>query len=467
MSKEESGVSGVGPAQADSFVPRSSGTTPLAQPPRDAIVCLPGLGYGEGVSLADVGRRLAVAFDNASPSRLSFRTEAEHTRTHNGQKYQTVTLICRDGSKETPLLDLYGFDYRESLAGDLHKKAPPSQILSIALTLLLNTWTLLRAITRRSQSFSQKAQVFYGTFLFGMAFLYIVLLIGTVFLGVDQLTTGALQPAPSAAAATDETLLQHLKHNWLLVLQTGMVSVPLLGLFMQFNLKEALSKVAPTLAAATNYLSAGAHRARISGELLRLVDCLDEQTEVRYRKIHLLAYSFGSIVALDTLFPQESSPSRKMQRIDTLVTIGCPADFVRTYWPEYFERRTGFIDAPKRWLNVYAELDVLGSNFLDENPRGPDVPAGVQTLIGNQTVLRRPLETDNVRFGPAAHGRHTFLDWAGFLGFRIHSTYWDRESDHAVSCFEPLIERMFGSDPLPPAKASDSHAPTRALSSTG
>ena len=68
------------PAGADSFVPRSSGTTPLSQAPRDAIVCLPGLGYGQGVSLADVGRRLAVAFDNASPSRLSFRTEPEHTR---------------------------------------------------------------------------------------------------------------------------------------------------------------------------------------------------------------------------------------------------------------------------------------------------------------------------------------------------------------------------------------------------
>jgi len=321
------------PAQPDSFVPRSSATTPLSQAPREAIVCLPGLGYGAGVSLADVGRRLAVAFDNASPSRLSFRTEAEHTRTHNGQKYQTVTLICRDGNKETPLLDLYGFDYRESLAGDLHKKTPPTQILSIAFTLLLNTWTLLRAITRRSQSFSQKAQVFYGTFLFGLAFVYILLLLGTVVLGVDQLATGALQPDASAAvvgAAVQESFFQHLKHNWLLVLQTGMVSVPLCGLFFQFNLKEALSKVAPTLAAATNYLSAGAHRARISGELLRLIDCLDEQNEVRYRKIHLLAYSFGSIVALDTLFPQESSPSRKLERVDTLV-IDAPDDELCVY----------------------------------------------------------------------------------------------------------------------------------------
>lgn len=429
----------------------------MAQAAREAIVCLPGLGYGEGVALADVGRRLAVAFDNASPSRLSFRTEAEHTRTHDGRKFQTVTLICRDGTKETPLLDLYGFDYRESLAGNLHKKTPPSQIISIAFTLLVNMWTLLRAITRRSQTFSQKAQVFYGTFLFLVAMLYVVLLAGSVFCGVTQLATGAAPSATTVAAsvsaqpakpAAAERWVERLKRNWLLVLQTGMVSVPLFGLFLPFNLKEALSKVAPTLAAATNYLSAGAHRGRISGELLRLIDCLDEQTEVRYRKIHLLAYSFGSIVALDTIFPQEGAPSRKTERIDTLVTIGCPADFVRTYWPEYFQRRAGFADTPKRWLNVYAELDVLGSNFLDENPRGPHRPAGVEAMVGDSVALRRPADADNLRFGPTAQSRQGFLDWAAFLGFRIHSTYWDRESEHAVSCLEPVVERMYGEHPV-------------------
>jgi hypothetical protein len=47
--------------------------------------------------------------------------------------------------------------------------------------------------------------------------------------------------------------------------------------------------LAPALSCTTDYLSTGKHRNQIIGELTRLIDHLDEQSEVTYRRIHLLS----------------------------------------------------------------------------------------------------------------------------------------------------------------------------------
>jgi pimeloyl-ACP methyl ester carboxylesterase len=249
-------------------------------------------------------------------------------------------------------------------------------------------------------------------------------------------------PAQSKADIAQGVLHKQPKRaRWLDWLKTGIVAFAGLGLTVRFNLKEALASVAPILSCATRYLSAGANRCQIIGELTRFVDHLDEQTNVRYRNVHILAYSFGSVIALDTLFPQESELPKRMERVDTLVTIGCPADFIRTYWPKYFQDRRGKPNTPRRWLNVYNDADVLGSNFLDTF--GPDTSKDKMAGICSGGELRRPNEADNIKFGPSVH---SFSEWVRFIGFRVHSKYWDRQSVNAVSCFEPIVQRLYQGD---------------------
>lgn len=81
--------------------------------------------------------------------------------------------------------------------------------------------------------------------------------------------------------------------------------------------------------------------------------------------IHVLGYSFGGIVALDVLCPGEgSATSQRLSRVRSPVTVGCPADFVRLYYPEYFRGRRQMVEVAT-WTNLFIPADVLGSNFID------------------------------------------------------------------------------------------------------
>jgi hypothetical protein len=444
---------------------------PIASPSplgtRDAIVCIPGLVASPGVMLGDVARRLAIALDNSAPASVSFRTAEERLMSDRDGSLKSVPLIRRHEGTECTVADVYEFDYRPFLTGSLVQTAPWRQVLAIALTLVLSVFSLVSSLCRRSQTWAQKVQVLYGVTLFTLMFLYMASLIaalgGTViepFLSetseivattttnevVEVNTAGPASsvtvPTQSSTAVTHDVVQKQPKRpRWLDWLKTGIVAFAGLGLTVRFNLKEALANVAPILSCATGYLSAGEKRSVIIGELTRFIDHLDEQTNVRYRNVHILAYSFGSVIALDALFPQDSDLPKRLERVDTLVTIGCPADFIRTYWPKYFLGRRGKLSTPSRWLNVYNDSDVLGSNFLDTfgQDTSKDKTAGIR--CGED--LRRPNDADNIKFGPSVH---SFGEWVRFIGFRVHSKYWDRQSENAVSCFEPIVARLYKGD---------------------
>lgn len=441
--------------------------TPSPLGTRDAIICIPGLVASPGVLLGDVARRLAIALDNAAPASVAFRTSEERLMSDHDCNLKSVPLIRRHEGAECVVADVYEFDYRPFLTGSLAQTAPWRQVMAIALTLVLSVFNIVASFCRRSQTWAQKVQVLYGVTLFVLMFLYMASLVaalgGTViepFLGdkseiIAAMTTSEVVevntaipsssvslPTRSSTEITHGVVQKQPKHpRWLDWLKTGIVVFAGLGLTMRFNLKEALASVAPILSCATGYLSAGEKRGVIIGELTRFLDHLDEQTNVRYRNVHILAYSFGSVIALDALFPQESELPRRLERVDTLVTIGCPADFIRTYWPKYFQGRRGKPNTPRRWLNVYNDSDVLGSNFL--NTPGPGTSQSETAGIDCGGAPRRPNGADNIQFGPSVH---SFGEWLRFIGFRVHSKYWDRQSVNAVSCFEPIVARLYEGD---------------------
>lgn len=103
----------------------------------------------------------------------------------------------------------------------------------------------------------------------------------------------------------------------------------------------------------------------LRGHLAALLEYLAESEE-RPATIDVVGYSFGSIVAIDALFPCVQEPPPRLSTIDRLITIACPYDFVRSYWPDYFTRRFSRAGAPPDWVNFYAPSDVLASNFRDD-----------------------------------------------------------------------------------------------------
>jgi hypothetical protein len=80
--------------------------------------------------------------------------------------------------------------------------------------------------------------------------------------------------------------------------------------------------------------------------------------------IHLLGYSFGSLVLFDALVPMKTS----LRALDvanplaSVTTIGFPIDAVRLFRPKYLEDRKGQLRHAK-WRNLFIAADVFGSNL--------------------------------------------------------------------------------------------------------
>lgn len=481
----------------------------------DAMICIPGVGDAPGKSFLAVAERVATAMERCAGSgRAVFTVATRDAKTRGGKKLESVAIRRHETPAGPPreVLHLYELDYRAVLDGGLRGRPPAWQAVAMAWTLAFSFPSLVVAyLGRRSKGWVQQLQVVYGAGIVAVMFLYLLLLVVGGGGAVRKVADGrqarppavaAYGTAPAAASAASAPRASvgpapagapalrplpppepsRLRRSWTAVKGWGgaaadrvsgwvlwlsglVIVIPLAGAFTRFNVREVLNNAAPALASATRYVAAGQHRAEIVGELGEVLEHLAEAGPgggAEYGRVHLAAYSFGSVVAIDALFQSEGEVSRRFRSIDTLVTIGCPYDFVRTYWPRYFQDRYAAPAADRpRWINVYCPLDVLGSNFIDEPPLSERRKYRAATPAEREPIRRewdarhhrgveladgeeiRPLYDDNVPFGPGQGGTASFGAWLTFAGFRVHGMYWSTESAAAVNCFGPVVTRLF------------------------
>jgi hypothetical protein len=494
------------PAPADA-VPALKVVNDSTPESRDAIVYFAGLGEEASPEHVEaVAHRIARALDHTDPDRAArFTVEAEAAERLGGGKVHGASILRHQGKRTTRVLDVRQFDYRTALVGHIEQESPLRHLVRSLIVLAMNWVNLLAAVTRRGQSIPQKLQVASAIFLMSIVVAYAGLMLATVVAGSGPQperqasppgertasTPPALEPAvpdAPAAAARVSTLQEPVKasgqhlaarsdaavadgrwaargmargsallaaawsaiQSYSSLLQSGIISLTLLGFAVRFNLKQAVTRLAIHLIGAHNYLAFGERRNRVVGEVATLLDRMQSEEGVRYDRIHFIGYSFGSVVAIDSLF-QDSEVSEVFRRVSTLATIGCPADFIRTYWRDYFVRRHEPPNADLRWINVYASADVLASNFVQGGFMGTGAMESEATSSGTEqnghgVQLRegQRLPCEHVQFGPQAP--HGIFGWTGFIltggGFRAHTRYWDAGSDADKTCFEPLVRRI-------------------------
>jgi len=234
--------------------------------------------------------------------------------------------------------------------------------------------------------------------------------------------------------------------RWLYeVSELAFVALVALGLLSKDRgqVTEFIRKLSEEMLAFVYYLSFADRRAEITGEVDEFMEALTEAGP-RYRRHALLGYSFGSIVALDAFCPADDVRARRLDCVDTLVTIGSPYDFILTYWPDYFANRSPKHGSPANWLNIYSPVDVLGSQF---HKRGAASAEGHGEVLENSfgqpgRLAKGP--TEEVAF------RENFvcedLTWTStlmLLGLRAHSMYWSRDEQHERNCFHLIAPRLF------------------------
>jgi hypothetical protein len=119
-----------------------------------------------------------------------------------------------------------------------------------------------------------------------------------------------------------------------------------------------------------SYLKHPERKAIIARKFDTLLEYIANQ-HPRIGGIELHTCGFGSIIACDLLFPNGPAPGERIRsRIQLLITIRSPHDFIKNYYPDYFRKRKRYILALTHWYNVYSPSTILSSNFRCDSKPG-------------------------------------------------------------------------------------------------
>ncbi len=433
--------------------------------------------------------------------------EEEYGHTYRTQT--RVIAMRKPGSDEVqPLADLYELDYRDNLTKRFNERNPLSKVLVMLSIMFFVLPRFVLSLSRKGKGLKDQLQMLIMAGIMAAVVAYMVMLLGVgvvtvteipniqtdVFKHIKQIfvnqgpseggktqekgspnkdivkgNRGDSPPAPidvgdgnagtgekdkdsgtngntgqdspnNNIKSEEENVESGVKLN---LIQALVLVLAALGLFKKKSFKETISTVATEFVCASNYLRLANRKPAVLGQAAALLEHIAEKKEA-YRQVCVVAYSFGSLVALDILFPH-SRPGARVGTVKSLVTIGCPFDLVRTYWPEYFTRRNRQPGAPKQWINIYAPLDVFGSNFRDDN----EAAAAEQGIAVGGKNAETVVPTGNIAYDIGLQTRQLSLfDIFAAKGITIHSLYWTGDDTPEVSCFDHLAAEIYGDDPL-------------------
>lgn len=412
----------------------------------DAVIFIPGLGNWHDQSVDGIARRIAVSLDrNARSSGAQFKLQPEArdeeyvSDANLARKSRVRTIYRKDAATEVPVLDVYEFDYESILTRKYEHLNPVMQSVRLFILLTLNLPRLIRASRSKAKSRSAKVQFYMAVLIVSLLIVYMALLfiaaagvIGQAIAQAAQTVGSAGTLSSPAAAVPPSSAAAPFNFN---TLQNIVILVAVVQALWP-KLREALLKGALTYTCVIEYITYGERRDVIAGQFLDLLEHMAEKG--KYRQIHVIAYSFGSIIAIDALFPADRKASDRYGLIQTLSTIGCPFDFVRMFWPTYFQRRSGQPDWPRQWLNVYSPQDALASNFRD-NDSEEAAEKGLNLVAGGE---RKPenlvYRSSSVQISPLAA--------LALQGLRAHADYWEFEYESEVSCFTDIMLTIYAGD---------------------
>jgi hypothetical protein len=389
---------------------------------RDAVIWVSGLTEATvAQSLERTARRIAVALDNSTPARENYTVEQRDDGT-----VPVCTIVRADDQGTWPIIDVFGLAVEERLVGPVRRMVLWKQaclgggVVAGAVLVLVRRLRGTRGKTSR-----ERIQLLYAIGLFALMALGLLGLAGALVVGFVEGNPGWLP-------------------KWL----SGVILV--IGGFAVWKLPvfKRLRAASLTLYAVYRYIKrADGSGPSLRGALANILDVAQNYHDcLGYGRIVVLSYSFGSLAALDACFSPTAEPPARLEDIDQLVTIGCPFDLIRAFFPDYAAARHWRVGAPGEWINVYAPSDVLSSNFRDD----PNVDKASVRLVlrdhpdGGIAPTNMVFRIDG-RDSPAG-----LIDTFLMRGLKFHGRYWNDADDAADSVFGMLVPKLFASRPALP-----------------
>lgn len=357
-----------------------------------------------------------------------FKTKTEIKPYADNLETTVVTIYQGEENNPNVVYKLFNFDYNNTLIEGFKKKNILHKNL-ILLWLVVKKFPLLLYKMFVYKSFNRPYLTFYAFSLFFIISLGIIFLIPA---SIDLATQLSFTKELVA-------FLRLLKLDFIVDFFSGLDIKGLLKILVPFTTlvllitpesKVVITSLATEFAAVDQYLESGEKSQLILGDLDLLIEYIAE--EHPDTAIHFHCYSFGSLIAMDLLYPIGNIPSKNVRnRVNLLVTIGNPYEFVNAYYPQYFKERN-FEKRPQiEWLNVYSISDALATNFRKDAKRGP-----AEFGIASDSVL--PI---NLNYEISPVHNLNFVNFITMHGIRIHKSYWDHTPE-GQSCMRLIVEKM-------------------------
>ena len=340
-----------------------------------------------------------------------------------------VSIIETKDNKENIVYKFYDFKYRDSLT----KNFKSYNILFKNILLLLLVVKKFPLLLRRLfvfDSYSRTGQTFYVFSIFFVISLAILFLIPSSFFFVKDFILKYLIDKPETKQIVNKdtvtTVLNFLSNFSIMFI----VPVTTLLLLIVPESKTIVTDLATEFASLDNYIQYGEQSQCILGNMDLLIEYIVEHESDS--EIHIHSYSFGTILAYDLLFPIGNVPStNSKERIKLLITIGSPYEFVKAYYPNFYDNRSLIMEDRIQWLNVYSISDAFATNFRKDGVIGP-------SEFG---ILHSKLSPINLNYEIAPVQKFSLFNFITLYHLKIHQHYWDKNSQ-GQSCMRMIYNEM-------------------------
>jgi hypothetical protein len=425
-------------------------TSPTAS---EALIYLPGLALGltTGKTPRGVVDRLAMALDAEAQTRTATFAVEWRDGIFGGEPEKSVATIKRtDGDDSRPIVDVFVYDW----AGTFKDGWENQNLFHKAGRAILGVFAFPKFIrffmsSGRSTPFG-RIQLALAALMVAIVVAYAAILIVAVgqlvYQTVQVSETPSVQPAvvqsesapasseASGSATQDKSVDNEARltlSQWLaLIGATVAAFIP--------KVRDRVNQLGATLAAASSYLRVARGQQEIVGGFQKLVAKLNDSGQ--YESIRVLSYSFGSIVALDTLYPTTGRPPRSLDAVTSLVTIGCPVDFAMAMRKNWLSDRSKRDHSPEIWLNIYSKIDLLGSDFTRRTKLWGDTSEQISMLSQSSPgAVVHPTSTHHWNLGVEP----TWGNLLEFYGFSSHGMYWGSDSKVDSNVFREVVRGLY------------------------
>jgi len=349
-----------------------------------------------------------------------YYTKIEKIRYNSEQSSLVIKIFEHPkGSEQSDsdklVFKLYDFEYSNHLNQDFQTKNLLSKNISLLLLVIRRFPMLILNLFKKS-TYQKGGKTVYMFFIFFIMSLSVLSLLPLLILSLDNTFTAE----NFTTVSSQEELNLLIKYGVILII-TFILFIP------ESNI--ILTKIAAELIMLENYVQTKEQRQSIKSNLDELIEYITKQEN--NKRIHFHTNSFGSIIALDALFPIEDEPSKNIQnKVNLLVTIGAPYEFINNYYPNFYEKRNDKMTKKIKWINVYSLVDVFASNFRYDNKAGE----------ANYGILKQQTPI-NINYEINQNLNSNVFTFFGLKQSYLHESYWD-DSKNGQSCTKLIFFKM-------------------------